>query len=96
MDAPRVDTIHYLFHIPPWYLYPQSQMKQFCSKCKNKTCIAEGQPCKAVNNYLARLQSKEGYSERWVRAKEIPFSNDFLEDLIIRKFHKRLGKPHKD
>ena len=57
----------------------------FCSKCKDKTCIKSGKPCKRVESYL----KAEGiYSRDWIRPKvsrlnrspgtsqwrEIPFS----------------------
>ena len=64
-------------------------MLLFCNKCKkHKKCV---KVCRKLENYLNREQSKEGYSSRWIRAKEIPFSNNYIEDLLIKKFQKRFG-----
>ena len=55
-----------------------------CLKCKNKTCLKDGKPCKRVELYL---QSQGIKSQEWIRPKmpharrngspyrEIPFSS---------------------
>lgn len=49
----------------------------FCQECPKKpTC---NKICKELENYLAREQSKEGYSERWIRKKEIPYSPEDMD-----------------
>ena len=51
-----------------------------CSTCTNKICLelAPPKPCGSVENYLERLKSKEGYSNRHIRRKEIPYTDESL------------------
>ena len=67
--------------------------KKSCEGCRKREVCKK--VCRKLENALAREQSKEGYSERWIRKKEIPFDNDYIEDIIERRLQERLGKPHK-
>lgn len=67
-------------------------MKKFCEKCKKKTCLKTGKPCRKVENYLAREQSANGYSERWIRTKEIPINPTTIDFFAIECLHRRKGR----
>ena len=62
----------------------------FCQDCKKKATCKK--ICRPLENYLNRKEGKNGYSSRHIRRKEIPFSNNYIEDLVVKRLQRRMGK----
>jgi hypothetical protein len=61
----------------------------FCNDCKKRSTCKE--ICKELNNYLEREQSKDGYSSRHMRRKEIPHSPEMLEKAELSQIKRIFG-----
>lgn len=66
----------------------------FCKSCTTRnTCT---KICPKVENYLQREQSKEGYSARHIRRKEIPYDNLGLDVATNETISRVLGRKKSD
>ena len=61
----------------------------FCQTCKKRSTCTE--ICKELENYLAREQSKDGYSDRHIRRIEIPYAPDKLDFIAEKAIKRRFG-----
>ena len=59
-----------------------------CNSCPNKPCLELDPPklCKSMENFLERLKSKEGYSNRTLRRQEVPYNDEGIA--LLEKFKK--------
>ena len=64
-----------------------------CFKCKDKGFCSV--LCRDMENFLEREQSKEGYSSRQIRRKEIPYNSEGIALLEQYDVDKMRGKPKK-
>lgn len=56
-----------------------------CKECKQQECIKTGKVCKKIESYLNACQAKDGYSDRHIRRKEIPYDSQYIEQLASRR-----------
>jgi len=63
----------------------------FCLKCKTRKDCKK--TCKKLEKYLCKLQSKDGYSDRHLRRKELLWDSMDIEDLAgVRAMELKYGK----
>ena len=61
-----------------------------CKQCINYDVCVE--VCPALNQFLDKEQSQDGYSKRHVRRREIPYSPEQIETRQIELINKKYGK----
>jgi len=68
-----------------------------CKECIDQPCIKTGKVCKDIEKLLSKLQSDNGYSDRHIRRKEIPYDSIEIENIATQramelKYGKRRSK----
>ena len=68
-------------------------MFKTCFRCRERGFCSI--LCRDMENFLERFQSKNGYSSRWIRRREIPYNHNDIEMLQVYALDRKYGIIHK-